>query len=217
MSVCCDGHPLRGCDRAESDLCRAFAQTFVRLAAGVIVGAKPLSLFLFRPEADVPPARVRELFRTYARSLSAYGVTLQVVGSVSGRYTLIAYRGRLVAEVVADESNAGFLADAGYDVSCASALMSQFRARLAAYYGARAAGEAHARFPHEMGLVFGYPLEDVVGYINDGDMTCHGSWRAYGEERVARRRFRLLAEREGGCRVRFASGEPLSALFPAAG
>ena len=36
---------LEGCDEAESELCREFAETLVRRASAVICGAKPVALY----------------------------------------------------------------------------------------------------------------------------------------------------------------------------
>ena len=46
-------------------------------------------------------------------------------------------------------------------------------------------------FPHEIGVVLGYPLEDVVGFIRHRgrDFTCSGCWKCYGDPEAARRRF----------------------------
>ena len=48
-------------------------------------------------------------------------------------------------------------------------------------------------FPHEIGVFLDYPLEDVVGYIeNRGDRAlCAGCWKAYSNADEARRRFAL--------------------------
>lgn len=51
----------------------------------------------------------------------------------------------------------------------------------------RAAGE----FPHEIGLFLGYPPEDVEGFIAHRDDGCKyvGTWRVYGDEVSARKKF----------------------------
>ena len=113
------------------------------------------------------------------------------------------------------EANRAFLVGSGYDASCCTALMRQFRARLGAYYDAKARGVVAPAFPHELGLLFGYPLVDVVGYIRGERMTARGSWRAYGDPDEARARFRFLSDHEDGCKRRYADGQPLSALLAA--
>lgn len=47
-------------------------------------------------------------------------------------------------------------------------------------------------FPHEIGLFLGYPLTDVLGFIQDGgkNSKCTGYWQVYGDEQDAQRRFK---------------------------
>ena len=217
MSVCGDGRLLCGCDRAESDLCERFAAAFVRACAGVIVGVKPLALFLFACDfaCAADRRRMTALLGTYGREFERYGVCLRLVGHFAGRHALLAYRPRLVDDVICDEANRAFLVGSGYDASCCTVLMRQFRARLGAYYDAKARGVVAPAFPHELGLLFGYPLADVVGYIRGERMTARGSWRAYGDPDEARARFRFLSDHEDGCKRRYADGQPLTALLAA--
>lgn len=46
-------------------------------------------------------------------------------------------------------------------------------------------------FPHEIGVFLGYPLEDVVGFIENGgkNCKCSGIWKVYSDESEARRLF----------------------------
>ena len=91
MSVCGDGRLLCGCDRAESDLCERFAAAFVRACAGVIVGVKPLALFLFACDFTCAADRRRmtALLGTYGREFERYGVCLRLVGHFAGRHALL--------------------------------------------------------------------------------------------------------------------------------
>ena len=47
-------------------------------------------------------------------------------------------------------------------------------------------------FPHEIGLFLGYPLTDVLGFIQDGgkNSKCTGYWQVYGDEQDAQRRLK---------------------------
>ena len=46
-------------------------------------------------------------------------------------------------------------------------------------------------FPHEIGLFLGYPAEDVAGFIDNKALNCKcvGTWKVYGDEISARKRF----------------------------
>ena len=46
-------------------------------------------------------------------------------------------------------------------------------------------------FPHEIGLFLGYPLQDVLGFIENRGQGSKlvGTWKVYGDEEAARRTF----------------------------
>lgn len=46
-------------------------------------------------------------------------------------------------------------------------------------------------FPHEIGLFLGYPPEDVKGFIENKaqNYKCVGTWKVYGDEVAAQKRF----------------------------
>lgn len=218
----------------EPLLCHAFIATFVRCASGVIAGVKPAALFNFRPEAACCAwqgsrlrAKTCELFRLFTKEISAHGVCLMTVGTCHGRMALVAYRPELIDVLLQDSDICAFLDNAGYPTTSSSQLMRAFRLRLARYYQAKtlktyasedvANGASDAitsvEFPHEMGVVFGYPLEDVLGFIHKQPHTCRGAWCAYGNVELARQRFERLAQSEGACLGRFRSGSSLVELL----
>jgi len=69
-------------------------------------------------------------------------------------------------------------------------------------------------FPHEIGLFLGYPLEDVIGFIENGGQNsrCAGCWKVYCDEQEAEKRFRRYQKcRDVYCRM-FAQGCSISKL-----
>ena len=54
-----------------------------------------------------------------------------------------------------------------------------------------AASAASPGFPHEIGLFLGYPLQDVLGFIENRGQGSKlvGTWKVYGDEEAARRTF----------------------------
>ena len=49
-------------------------------------------------------------------------------------------------------------------------------------------------FPHEIGLILGYPIEDVIGFSTlgaNGSKYC-GAWRVYGDVEKAKKQFALF-------------------------
>ena len=71
-----------------------------------------------------------------------------------------------------------------------------------------------AEFPHEIGVFLGYPLEDVIGFVeNRGkNFTCCGCWKSYGDPAAAQAVFdhyRKCTEVYLRC---FRSGTPITRL-----
>ena len=46
-------------------------------------------------------------------------------------------------------------------------------------------------FPHEIGVFLGYPIEDVIGFINNKgcNFKCCGYWKVYGDKEKAIKEF----------------------------
>lgn len=223
MSVCYASGLLEGCTAGESHLCREFAQTFVRCAAGVIYTAKPVALFSFAPSAETREREgeglrdsLYELARVYGRELRSFGIGLERLSVRGSRMTLLVYRENLIAELLENDEDRAFLRAHGYGTKGVSDLLDSMRRRLAEYYGAVGVGRERPTFPHEIGLLFGYPLEDVIGFINGARFTCRGPWKAYGDVEQAKLRFDALSRVEGECRRRYRSGTTLARLLATA-
>jgi hypothetical protein len=74
-----------------------------------------------------------------------------------------------------------FLAAYGYDGMDMDAAIAHLKERLA----------GSETFPHEIGLFLGYPLGDVIGYIENAgkNAKCCGCWSVYCDECEARKQF----------------------------
>jgi hypothetical protein len=57
-------------------------------------------------------------------------------------------------------------------------------------------------FPHELGIILGYPLKDVAGFMGWGNLPCsrQGPWKIYGNPRESLK----LADTHRQCRCRMA-------------
>ena len=75
-----------------------------------------------------------------------------------------------------------------------------------------------AEFPHEIGVFLGYPLGDVVGFIeNRGkNFTCCGCWKSYGDPDAAQKHFDQLSKCTAVYLRLFHSGTPILRLAVAA-
>ena len=206
LSVSARSGMLEGCTLQQSQTCRELVRTLVRCAGAVIVGRKPAAVFSL--SLGCSDACLRGALAAYERELPNHGIRLVRVGRKGRRTMLLVYRMGLVGELLACAENRRFLLAYGLPIEDAHGLMRALAARLARYHAG-----ASQSFPHEIGLVLGYPLEDVVGYLHGGEETCRGPWRAYGDEDVARNRFDVLRRCEQDCCRRFEAGGSLAELI----
>lgn len=111
--------------------------------------------------------------------------------------------------MLADEAVREFLQREGYalpeDASDCDGMLRQLSRRLC----------CEADFPHEIGVFLGYPLTDVVGFIeNQGrNFTCCGCWKAYGDPDAAARHFAQLNKCTRVYLRLFHEGTPFSVLL----
>lgn len=186
---------------------RTFEALLVNQCAPTLAGMKPASLFRYQGRV---PGEARQLAERWARQLAPRGLTLRVLKTcrVTGACMLLLYREDWLRRILAEPSNRRFLEQQGYP---ADADLPQLLERLSD----RLCLEQD--YPHEIGLFLGYPLEDVVGFIeNRGrNFTCCGYWKAYGDPAAARRRFAQYRRCTETCSRRFRQGATILDLIAA--
>ncbi|MDD7583591.1 MAG: DUF3793 family protein [Coriobacteriaceae bacterium] len=195
-----------------------FLHCLVLQAGLVISGDKPCAVFGFTPRAtagsrtaSLPAVAscANHVVAVYEDKASGYGVSLAVLARRSCGPMVMAWRPELVSFVLADDESRALLASADIDVGSADDAMRCMARRLRSYF------RGHAPFPHELGVLLGYPVRDVRGFMHDGGrgaVAC-GRWKVYGDPAAAERRFAELARRESALRERFCAGCPVGALI----
>ncbi len=179
----------------------------VEFGAPTLMGLKPASLFRYR--AEIPTQADRNILQL-GRELAPFGLTLRVlhVCSRTDARVLYVYRAVWLRQILAEPAIGAFLEQRGYSPphSC-GALLEQLCRRL----------RREDAFPHEIGVFLGYPLEDVVGFIeNHGrNYTCCGCWKAYGDPVAATARFDAYHRCTALCKSRYQNGADLSQLISA--
>lgn len=111
-----------------------------------------------------------------------------------GKCIYLLYRRAALESFLAKEDVRDFFAKEGYMDFTLDGMLIGFRFR---YQKHRLCG---GEFPHEMGLLLGYPLEDVVGFVkNEGEnFLCSGYWKVYAnpaEKLTLFRKFQRAEER----------------------
>ena len=139
------------------------------------------------------------------------GVRLTALRTTGGRTLMYLYRELALHETLSHPDVQALLIRCGYHAFTVEPALQTLRNRL----------ETSTDFPHEIGVFLGYPLADVVGFIRNGgrNCLCSGCWKAYSNEREARRMFARLHKCRAVYARLFAEGCPLARLtvstFPA--
>lgn len=133
--------------------------------APLISGLKIANLLIVLPEHV---SSVKEL-------LPCAGITAELLLNTKEKTTFLLCRKEFLQNYLNKKQVAGFLLRMGYSSPELSRIFPIFRRRY----------RLHMRqlrtFPHEMGLLLGYPLEDVEGFIrhNGKNFLYTGYWKVY--------------------------------------
>ena len=140
--------------------------------------------------------------------LAVKGVSLTIIRKTADSALIYVYRSRKLAHDLANKTASCMLKKLGYtDLSPESAI-----AHLAELINRT------GDFPHEIGLLLGYPPGDVMGYIqNSGkNCKCSGCWKVYCNECEARKTFRRFDKCKEMYRLMFQKGKTVCQLTIAA-
>mgnify|MGYP005781057933 CR=1 FL=1 len=109
------------------------------------------------------------------------GVSMEILNEKDDYVLLYVYRRSFLERDLKQPGVQAFLRQNGYRDLTAKGALERLRERFAAGEG----------FPHEIGLFLGYPLCDVIGFIeNRGQGSkCCGCWKVYGDEQEAKKQF----------------------------
>ena len=221
LSDVSDMHVPSHCEKPfSSDFCQEFIGAFVRCAAGVVAGIKPGALYSFEvvPHCEsclsraCPAVQYRAMMCDFAREVELFGVKIVPISPLHKRIHFLVDRTEHVKSIISEKQSREFLRERGFASSSWQDIMRDFRVRLTRYHCGLS-----REYPHEIGLILGYPLEDVKGFISGACETCRGPWRAYGNAAAAQKSFERLAFIEHVFRTRFSQGESLFELLQSAG
>ena len=117
-------------------------------------------------------------------------VEILILSSNNGMLTLLLYNREELSKYLSRNMNASFLRKLDYKSCDVDVVLSEFSNRYSLYL------EGRMDFPHEMGIILGYPLEDVNGFMcNQGkNYLLSGYWKVYYRPANARRIFKEYDE-----------------------
>lgn len=107
--------------------------------------------------------------------LTPLGLAVQTLLECPDTNSAVIYvcRRNHLEQLLSDCAYREFLRDVGYTGAGLDGLLAQLVGRL----------QTQPEFPHEVGVFLGYPLQNVIGFIeNRGqNFTCCGFWKSYGD------------------------------------
>ncbi len=144
----------------------------------MLAGLKPAGLFscCLHDEAEILE-QVKEL----NMKLRKKDIVVSVMTKADGRALIYVYRRSRLKKELEKRETAEFLEAYGYGGLSSEKAVARLKKRLA----------ESGDFPHEIGVFLGYPLGDVVGFIeNEGrNCKCVGCWKVYCNEHEAVKTF----------------------------
>ena len=178
------------------------SEEIIENAAPTLAGLKTGSLFTVEYSDK---KQILEEIREVNATLAEHGLYALPMRFSDRRVLIYIYRPKSFFRDLADPKVSGMLGEIGYPVDRPGACVSELRKRI----------NREQSFPHEVGLFLGYPPEDVYGFINhrDSGCKCVGSWKVYGDENAARKKFEQYRKCTNSYIRRSKNGATLASLL----
>lgn len=164
-----------------------FERLLAEQCAATLAGVKPGSLFCWKEEGDMPDLQCAA--KQWEKCLKPYGIKLRILRICSKlKMALVyVYRPEWVTKTLRHTKVKKFLRERAYqEFSTLEEFLEQLSKRIC----------LAEEFPHEIGLLLGYPLHDVQEFIQQKgkNYICCGCWKVYHDPETARRRFLLYQQ-----------------------
>ena len=163
-----------------------FENYLIDCCAPTLASLKSGSLFCCKCPSD---SSVEEAVAEWNEGFSEYGLSMCMLRRTATSALIYVYRDTSLARTLTDPEVQAFLSAYGYE-SCSfcdecSSSGCNIKNCLDHLMSRLAGDEAdEMRFPHEIGIFLGYPLQDVKGFIdNNGKNSKYtGIWKVYGDK-----------------------------------
>ena len=157
---------------------RQFEQLLAAHCAPVLKNRKTANMFHIERDRFHDLAA---LLRTYQQKLSQKGIDFALFQAECPRVTVFVYQQRRLSLLLQRSDIQAFLSDYGYPSGALSAILQHLDHRLSLCES----------YPHEIGIFLGFPLYDVIGFIEQRRCLLQGYWNVYRYPQAARRLFAL--------------------------
>lgn len=187
---------------------KTFEAILIEQCAPVLAGIKMAGLFRYTLG---PEESISGLLTHWNQVFAQKGLRLTSLKQCQKQkiYLIYVYRPRQLKKRLADRQVQAFLQKNGYE--SADNYMSYLKRltyRMCLY----------SEFPHEIGIFLGYPLGDVLGFMNLGGEACLccGTWKVYENVEEAQKRFAQYKKCTQLYQKLYAGGRPLLRMTVAA-
>ena len=136
-----------------------------------LASIKTANLFTYKFETE---EELHDSLRILNDSVRDKGVSLMILRKNEHKALIYVCRISRLAEDLKKQGVYEFLNRYGYESTDPAYALDRLRKRL----------ETRQDFPHEIGLFLGYPLGDVVGFVENAGQNCKcaGCWKVYCNE-----------------------------------
>lgn len=140
--------------------------------------------------------------------LNSRDVYVEILRRSEKRALLYVYRKTMLENDLSSEGACALLKNCGYECKETACCIRKLQEKIF----------EDEYFPHEIGVFLGYPLDDVIGFIEQQgkNYKCCGIWKVYGDEQQSQMLFRKLKKCSEIYKRLFANGRTLLQLTVAA-
>lgn len=182
-----------------------FEQCLINHCSPVLAGLKSANMMSF---SVINPAEFVQMFAQYRRLFREKGVSLTMLRYTEQNALIYVYRVQKLQQDWQKPGVAEFFQNEGYASIDVKECIFQLRKRI----------RSQEDFPHEIGLFLGYPLHDVIGFIENAGRNCHcvGCWKVYAGVCDAQKQFAKFNKCKEVYKKLFSDGRPIMRLTVAA-
>ena len=155
-----------------------FEQYLIDNCSPTLASLKTANLFNYRYSST---DELNKAVERWNKELSGKGITVTVLRKRENTALIYVYRAKRLAKDFSRPGVERFMKCHGYENTDIDLCLEVLGGKLA----------KSDLFPHEIGLFLGYPLGDVIGFIDNGgkNSRCTGCWKVYCNECEAMRTF----------------------------
>lgn len=148
---------------------------FANQCAPVVLASKP-AILLMIPEVEK---------KQYEEEARRWKIEMVTLCHRQERSAVLFFHPQRLSQRLQKVDTKDYLEHRGYGQMGLDAVFMELGRRMQSFY------EKRSEYPHELGLLLGYPLEDVIGYVANHGQGCllSGYWKVYHDVALARQTF----------------------------